>query len=200
MKGNQYLNMLNEDEAFKFRFNFFRHRMDEVDENVWKEYINDYYDSFGQFISNAFVFATTNEGYEYWYNIRMSMRDGVEYEKGTKDFRSFVYKVLGIEKESEESLDDVLEELNIKKQKSKMTKLNLDINPFLGTIDVSAKIDGVEERYQAYFMPAEYPHVTFAKLGDRAFRILLDYTDSLSVIVEDEDDDTECPTKIKISK
>lgn len=202
MRGNQYLSMLNEDEAFKFRFNFFRHRLaDEVSEHDWFEYTNSYYESFGEFISNAFVFTTTPEGHGYWDFIRMSMRDGIKYEKGGDNvFSSLMRKVFGIEVESEESLDDVLEELNIKKQKSKMTKLNLDINPFLCTIDVSAKIDGLEERCQTSFMPSLYPYVTYAKLGDRAFRIILDYTDSLSVIVEDEDDDTECPAKIRIVK
>ena len=201
MKGNQYLNMLNEDESFKFKFNFYRHRLDDVSDHTWKEYINNYYDSFGEFISNAFVFATTNEGHEYWDSVRRSMRDGIKYEKGgVKEFKNLVYRVLGIEEESQESLDDVLEELNIKKQKSKMTKLNLDINPFLCTIDVSAKIDGVEERCQTYYNPHDYPDKVYAMLGDRVFNITINYDDCLSVVVKDDDDDTECPAKIRIIK
>ena len=203
MRGNQYLSMLNEDEAFKFRFNFFRYRLaDEVSEHDWFEYTNSYYKSFGEFISNAFVFTKTPEGHEFWDFIRCSARDGIKYEKGTTEFRSLVLRMLGYEDESEpnDDLNNVLEELNIKKQKSKMTKLNLDINPFLCWIDVSAKIDGVEERCGISYNPHDYPDKVYAMLGDRVFNITIDYSDCLSVVVKDDDDDTECSAKIRIVK
>ena len=199
MRGNQYLNMLDKDEAFKFRYNFFRHRLSDITgEYEWTDYLNSYYDSFGEFISNAFVFATTNEGHEYWNFIRHSARDGIKYMA----FKGIMKKLFGIEMEEKPSdeLNNVLEELNIKKQKSKMTKLNLDINPFLCTIMVSAKIDGVEERNETTYNPHDYPDKVYAMLGDRVFNITIDYSDCLSVVVKDDDDDTTQEAKIRIIK
>lgn len=207
MRGNQYLMMLDEDEAFKFKFNFFRHRLSDVTGDYeWKDYLESYYDSFGEFISNGFVFATTSEGHEYWDFIRSSARDGQKYDPkanaffdALKDLMSEVKKVERKPKDSE-SLDDVLKELNITKHKSKMIKLNLDINPFLCTIMVSAKINGVEERNETYYNPHDYPDKVYAMLGDRVFNITINYDDCLSVIVKDEDDDTIQQAKIRIIK
>ena len=196
MKGTQYSNMLNEEESFKFRFNFFRHRLNEVVyEYEWKDYIDSYYESFGEFISLGFVFATSPEGYDYWDTIRLSERDGVKYKKAELKINSLV-----IRPESSEDLDDVLKELNIKKQVSTMTKLQLDLNPFLCTIDVSARINGVEERCQAGYVPLNYPDMTYATLGDKVFCIIVDYTDSLLVIVTDEYDDSVQPFKLRVTK
>lgn len=199
MKGNQYLSMMNEDEAFKFRFNFFRHRLAEVvHESEWKEFIEGYYESFGEFISLGFVFATSQEGYEYWDKIRLSERDGVKYKRADLRVNSLVNRPFV--HPDIETLDDVLRELNIKKQVSTMTKLQLDLNPFLCTIDVSARINGVEERYQAGYLPLSYPDITYATLGDKVFCIVVDYTDSLLVTVTDESDDSVQPFKLRITK
>lgn len=205
MIGNQYLLMLNEDEAFKFRFNFFRYRLkDEVFESEWSDYMENYYDSFGEFISNGFVFTATPEGHDYWNFVRDSMRDGIKYEAGKGMFSKILEEILSkVEKVSnknnEESLDDILKELNIKKQKSKMTKLELIINPFLCKIDVSAKINGVEERGEIHYVPLDYPCEYYVSLGESVFKVLLDYDDTFYVDVFDEEN-ISCPFKTKITK
>jgi hypothetical protein len=197
MKGTQYSNMLNEDESFKFRFNFFRHRLsDVVHESEWREHIEGYYESFGEFISLGFVFATTPEGYDYWDKIRLSERDGVKYRRADLKINSLLTRP----NPNIETLDDVLNELNIKKEESTMTKLQLDLNPFLCTIDVSAKINGVEERCQVGYVPLNYPDMTYASLGDKVFCIVVDYTDSLLVSVTDESDDSVQPFKLRVTK
>lgn len=196
MKGNQYLSMLNEDESFKFRFNFFRFRIEEVEEYEWKEYIDSYYESFGEFISLGFIFSMTPEGYEYWDEIRLSERDGVKYKRADLKINSLLTRPTP----NIETLDDVLNELNIKKEESTMTKLQLDLNPFLCTIDVSAKINGVEERCQVGYVPLNYPDMTYATLGDKVFCIVVDYTDSVMVSVTDESDDSVQPFKLRVTK
>jgi len=201
MRGNQYLSMMNEEESFQFKFNFYRNRLtDVVTDQEWIDYIDSYYESFGDFVSNAFVFSTTPEGHEYWDYIRRSKRDGIEFVPKTKPFMRALQEVMdNISKPKGEDLDDILKELNISKPKINMTKLNLDINPFLCTIEVSGKIDGVEERCIADYNP-EYPYVTYAMLGNKSFRIEINYESSLEVIVTDEEDDTTQPTKIRIIK
>jgi len=197
MKGNQYLGMMNEDETFNFRFNFFRHRLAEVvHESEWNEFIDSYYESFGEFISLGFVFATSPEGYDYWDSIRLSERDGVKYKRADLRVNSLVNRSTP----DIETLDDVLNELNIKKEESTMTKLQLDLNPFLCTIDVSAKINGVEERCQVGYVPLNYPDMTYATLGDKVFCIVVDYTDSVMVSVTDESDDSVQPFKLRVTK
>lgn len=208
MIGNQYLNMLNEEESFKFKFNFYRHRLsDVVTDHDWFEYMNNYYESFGEFISNAFVFTITPEGHDYWNFIRNSARDGITYDPKHNAFFDLLKEVFADEPKSvkrkpkgREDLNDVLKELNITKQKNKMNKLNLDINPFLCTIDVSAKINGVEERCNTFYNPHDFPEKVYAMLGDRVFSILIDYTDCLNIVVKDDDDDTEQQYKVRIIK
>jgi hypothetical protein len=196
MKGNQYLSMLNEDESFKFRFNFFRFRIAEVEEYEWKEFMDSNYESFGEFISLGFIFSMTPEGYEYWDEIRLSERDGVKYKRADLKINSLLTRPTP----NIETLDDVLNELNIKKEESTMTKLQLDLNPFLCTIDVSAKINGVEERCQVGYVPLNYPDMTYATLGDKVFCIVVDYTDSVMVSVTDESDDSVQPFKLRVTK
>jgi len=167
-----------------------------VEESEWKEHIEGYYESFGEFISLGFVFATTPEGYDYWDEIRLSERDGVKYRRAELRINSLLTRT----NPNIETLDDVLNELNIKKQQSTMTKLQLDLNPFLCTIDVSARINGVEERCQAGYIPLSYPDMTYASLGDKVFCIVIDYTDSIQVTVTDESDDSVQPFKLRITK
>ena len=188
--------MLNEDESFKFRFNFFRFRIAEVEEYEWKEFMDSNYESFGEFISLGFIFSMTPEGYEYWDEIRLSERDGVKYKRADLKINSLLTRPTP----NIETLDDVLNELNIKKEESTMTKLQLDLNPFLCTIDVSAKINGVEERCQVGYVPLNYPDMTYATLGDKVFCIVVDYTDSVMVSVTDESDDSVQPFKLRVTK
>ena len=203
MIGKHYLGMLNSDELFRFRFNYFRYRLsDVVDEADYDHYIKSTYDSFGEFISLGFVFTITPEGYQYWHKIRMSERDGVKYEKNELMIRTLINDHAVAENNDNlgETLEDVLEELNIKKQVSIMTKLQLDINPFLCTIDVSARINKVEERDIVLYSPLEFPQRTYASLGDKVFCINIDYTDSLLIVVTDEEDDSVHPFKLRVTK
>lgn len=205
MRGNQYLLMMNEEETFKFKFNFYRHRLsDSVSDYDWFEYTNSYYDSFGDFISNAFVFTTTSEGHDYWNDVRNSARDGIKYDPKSNTFMDILRTILDDTKQvkrkpKKETLEDVLSELNIKKQKSKMTKLELIVNPFLCKIDVSAKINGVEERGEIDYVPLEYPCEYYVNLGERVFKVFLDYDDAFYIDVFDEDN-IACSFKTKISK
>ena len=203
MIGKNYLGMLDADESFRFRFNYFRYRLaEDIEEKDWKEYIGSVYDSFGAFVSLGFVFAISPEGYEYWDKIRVSERDGVKYIEPTLKVKSLALRLESDEdvESPTERLEDVLKELNIKKQTNTMVKLQLDINPFLCKIDVSAKIDKVEERDEILYSPFEYPQKTYASLGDRVFCISIDYTDALSIIVTDYDDDSVQPFKLRITK
>lgn len=201
MRGNQYLNMMNEEESFQFKFNFYRNRLtDVVTDQEWTDYINSYYESFGDFVSNAFVFSTTPEGHEYWDYIRMSKRDGIEFVPKTKPFMRALQEVMdNINKPKGENLDDILKELNISKPKIKMTKLNLDVNPFLCKIDVSARLDGVEERGEIHYTPLDYPCEYYVTLGDHTFKAYIDYIDTFHVEIFDEDS-IAIPSKIKITK
>jgi hypothetical protein len=201
MRGNQYLSMMNSEESFQFKFNFHRNRLtDVVNHQEWTDYIDSYYESFGDFISNAFVFSTTPEGHEYWDYIRRSKRDGIEFVPKTKPFMRVLQGVLdNINKPKGENLDDILKELNISKPKIKMTKLTLDVNPFLCKIEVSARLDGVEERGEIHYNPLDYPCEYYVTLGDHTFKAYIDYIDTFHVEIFDEDS-IAIPSKIKITK
>jgi len=171
-----------------------------VTDHEWTDYLDSYYESFGDFVSNAFVFATTPEGHEYWDYIRRSRRDGIEFVPKTKPFMKALQLVLdNINKPKGENLDDILKELNISKPKIKMTKLTLDVNPFLCKIDVSARLDGVVEWGEIHYTPLDYPCEYYVTLGEHTFKAYIDYIDTFHVEIFDEDS-IAIPSKIKISK
>jgi hypothetical protein len=156
-----------------------------------------------QFIGSAFIFENTTQGYDYWANIRDSKRDGIIYNplEIHKEFIDGLVSELFKEvvQEKNNDLDNVLSELKISKQKTVMTKLTLDINPYLRAVNVSARINGVEERNEFNYESFDNDFHVFFMLGEEHFMAKFSYTDGLHVEVYD-DKDVAIPFKLKTSK
>lgn len=197
-KGTDYLAMLTDEQREKFIANFNRDRINYKDSVKLNDYLDRSYTNFGQFITCGFVFGETPEGAEYWYKIRASSPDNVDYRFNLEEF--FATLILDIEKDEKASdeADRLLNELNIVKTKNKMTKIKLDVNPFICRIDVSAKINKVEERDVVTYNPFDYETKYHIALGERVFILQLFYDDVLSATIIDEEDDTHQYITLKI--
>lgn len=76
----------------------------------------------------------------------------------------------------------------------------VNVNPFLRVVNVSARINGVEERGEFTYGCDDFDHVWYTVLlGDRRFEIMLAYNNGLQVTVEDASDGTEQKVKLEIS-
>lgn len=176
-----------------------------------EQYLDDEYECFQQFIGQSFIFLESIQGAMYWIKIHTSNRDGANYNAmdslKSRDIPSILFLKLffsrgedaSITDNENDDLDSVLSELNIKKQKSKMTKLTLDINPYLRAVNVSAKINGLEERNEFNYESFDNDFSVFFMLGDIQFKANFSYTDELHVEVFDEDN-VAVPFKLKTSK
>ncbi len=124
MTGKEYFAMLNEVEQEQFEINFAECRLTDDDLEF---YLLEEYDNFDEFISCAFLFEKTQEGGDYWREIRDSQRDGIDASdrrKSPKSMHDFLEKLLFLAfvegateptKDSEgESLDEILSNLKIK--------------------------------------------------------------------------------------
>ncbi len=125
MTGQIYFDMLNEVEQSQFISNFVNCRLENDD---FKEFLQEEFDDFDTFVSSSFLFAKTPEGADYWREIRDSQRDGVDAsarrENNPKSMEELMSKLLLMaflsdddeskSDEPSESLDDVLSALKIK--------------------------------------------------------------------------------------
>lgn len=121
MIGQDYFAMLNEVEQEQFVENFQNCRID--NDNI-EVYLKDEFDDFDMFISSAFIFDETDEGRDYWIGIRDSQRDGVDTSSRRGGLPKSIKEIIVLslidsfieskDKETTESLEDVLSELKIK--------------------------------------------------------------------------------------
>jgi hypothetical protein len=197
--GHELMTLLTEEERINFIEEVVKTRESLI------EFLDSNFICFHHFIGSAFIFLTTSQGFDYWEEIRDSNRDGVDYnpldfhEETIAKLLAEVIKDMSKNRHKDD-LDEVLSELKIKKTKSVMTKLIIDINPYLRTISFSAKINGVEEREELKYDSLDDDlSIYFASLGEEIFRAEISYTDYLHVEVFDEEN-VAVPFKLKTSK
>lgn len=99
-----------------------------------------------------------------------------------------------------DELNKILKDLNITKTRAIMTRLKLWVNPFTCTIDVSANINGNEERTVTDYNPFDYPSVSYFSLADRTFKLTANYEQEFEVLIEDNEDGTVQPATIRYVK